>query len=646
MHHSHDSDFKRRFWTCLALTVPIILISPMPLEFFGLPHASFAGEEWVLLALATIIFVYGGMPFFRGMAAEFAERTPGMMTLVTVGITTAYAYSAAIAFGLEGDPVYWELATLVDVMLLGHWIEMRSTMAASGALEALARLVPSEAHLLGEDGRTSDVPTSQLRPGDHVVVRPGERLPADGRVLEGSSAVDESLLTGESVPIEKLAGDEVVGGSVNARGSLTVEVERTGEEAFLGEVLRLVTAAQASKSRTQRLADRAAFWLTVIALGGGALTFLVWYAFTDEPLAFVLERTVAVIVIACPHALGLAVPLVVAVSTGLAAGRGLLVRDRQAFEAAHDLDTVVFDKTGTLTQGSFGIVRVVPSPGVTESELLSLAAAAESFSEHPIATALVEAVSHPPRAEEFVALPGEGVRARVEGRLVEVLSADAVRGRGDGSSLPDVDERSTVAVVLVDGSIAGAIEIADTVRPQSRGAIERLGALGITSVMLTGDAPGAADKVAAELGISEVHAQVRPDEKAGVIEGLRRGGRTVAMTGDGVNDAPALAAADLGIAIGAGTDVAVETADVVLVRSDPRDVVAIIELSRRTYRKMRQNLLWATGYNVVALPLAAGVLASRGILLSPALGAALMAASTVIVAVNARLLTLPEDTAR
>lgn len=642
-HAGHGADFSRRFWICLALTVPVIAISPMPLELLGLPHFAFPGDMWVVFALATVIYFYGGVPFFKGMAAEVRQRRPGMMTLVTVGITTAYAYSAAIAFGLEGEPVYWELATLVDVMLLGHWIEMRSTMAASGALEALARLVPAEAHRVAGDGTVADVPTAQLVSGDRVLVKPGERVPADGRVVEGSSAVDESMLTGESVPVHKGPGDEVVGGSVNARGALTVEVTRTGEESFLAQVTKLVADAQASKSRTQRLADKAAFALTIVALGGGLLTFLAWLVFSDRDLAFVLERTVSVIVIACPHALGLAIPLVVAVSTTLAAGTGLLLRDRTAFEQARTLDTVVFDKTGTLTEGRFGVADVVALEGWDRERLLRLAAAVEASSEHPVATAITAEVHDAPRVDAFEAIPGAGARGRVEGRDVEVLSPRRVRE--SGTALPDAIESMlaegvTAAIVLVDGSVAGAVSVADTVRPESAEAIARLRELGLTTVMITGDGRAVAERVARQLGIDEVHAEVLPQDKASEVARIRQGGRTVAMVGDGVNDAPALAAADLGIAIGAGTDVAVEAADVILVRSDPRDVVGVVQLSRRTYGKMLQNLAWATGYNVVALPLAAGVLAGWGILLSPAVGAALMALSTVIVAINARTLRM------
>ncbi|HSK48611.1 MAG TPA: heavy metal translocating P-type ATPase, partial [Coriobacteriia bacterium] len=464
-----------------------------------------------------------------------------------------------------------------------------------------------------------------------------------GSVVDGSSSVDEAMLTGESSLVHKAPGDEVVGGAVNAQGSLTVEVSRTGEQSFLSQVMRLVAEAQATKSQTQRLADKAAFWLTIVALAGGLMTFLVWWLLTDQPLAFVLERTVAVIVIACPHALGLAIPLVVAVSTSLAAANGLLLRDRTAFEQARRIDTVIFDKTGTLTEGRFGVTETLALEGFSEAEVLRLAAGVERLSEHPIAAAIAASVPDPPAAADFEAIPGSGVRARVESRDIEVLSARAAEVRAGAlpASVAEFANRgATSAVVMVDGQFAGAISVADRIRPESAEAIRRLQAMDIRAFMLTGDSRAVGERVATELGMDEVRSEVLPQDKSAEVARIRAEGRTVAMTGDGVNDAPALAAADLGIAIGAGTDVAVETADVVLVRSDPRDVVAVVELARLTYRKMMQNLAWATGYNVVALPLAAGVLAGQGILLSPAVGAALMATSTVIVAINARSLRM------
>ncbi len=574
---------------------------------------------------------------------------PGMMTLIAVAITTAYAYSVAVVLGLEGMPFFWELATLIDIMLLGHWIEMRSVGSASAALEALARLLPSEAHLIAENG-TEDVALERLAVGDRVLVKPGERVPVDGEVIAGRSAVNESMLTGESRPVTKNAGDEVIGGSINGEGSLTVEIRRTGSESFLSQVMELVAEAQASKSRTQDLADRAALVLTLVALVGGALTFVVWRVVESASTAFSLERAVTVMVITCPHALGLAIPLVVAVSTALGAGRGVLIRNRSAFEDARKVDAVVFDKTGTLTLGRFGVTDVLAfGPDVTEQRLVQLAASVESNSQHPIAQGIVEASADPLPVEQFASLTGRGVRGVVEGVVVEVVSPGYVRDAGldlpegpasaELSRLADAQGK-TVVFVLIDGRLAGAIALADVVRPESREAVRALKELGVKAMMLTGDDARVAGWVAEQLGLDEYFAGVLPDQKAAKIREVQQAGYTVAMTGDGVNDAPALAQADVGIAVGAGTDVAIETADVVLVRSDPRDVVSAVALSKATYRKMRQNLAWATGYNVIAIPLAAGVLYAEGILLSPAVGAVLMSASTVIVAINARLLRL------
>ncbi|HEY3317967.1 MAG TPA: heavy metal translocating P-type ATPase [Coriobacteriia bacterium] len=645
-HAGHSvADFRRRFWVCLALTVPVLVLSPTLARLLGLRPLAFPGSDIVSLVLATAIYLYGGKPFLLGLAREVRERTPGMMTLVAVAITVAYAYSAAIVFGLPGEAFFWELATLVDVMLLGHWIEMRSVGEASAALEALARLVPAEAHRLRPDGSTEEVPVSDLRPGDRVLVRPGEKVPADGAVVEGDSSLDESMLTGESVPVHKTAGAEVIGGSVNAEGSLTVEVRRTGADSFLAQVMELVRQAQASKSRTQDLADRAAMWLTIVALGGGALTFVAWLAFARSTLTFALERTVTVMVIACPHALGLAVPLVVAISTSLAAGSGLLVRSRSAFEQARGVRAVVFDKTGTLTEGRFGVTDVLTFGDASRDEVLRLAAAVESRSEHPIARGIAAEVPSPPSAENFRAIPGEGAEGDVEGRRVAVASPGYVRDAGiaepDASAVERLAEQGkTVVYVLADGRPIGVVALADVIRPESRDAVRALRELGVRTLMLTGDNRRVAAWVAGELGLDDFFAEVLPADKAAKVREVQQREGVTAMVGDGVNDAPALAAADIGIAIGAGTDVAIESADVVLVRSDPRDIPTVIRLARATYRKMLQNLVWATGYNVIAIPLAAGVLARYGILLPPALGGAFMAASTVIVAVNARLLRM------
>jgi Cu2+-exporting ATPase len=679
-HTGHmTSDFRNRFWICLAVTLPILLLSEPIQAFLGIGRLlAFRGDTYVLFALSSFVFFYGGKPFLAGFAREVRAGAIGMMTLISVAITTAYAYSAATVFGLEGMPFFWELATLIDIMLLGHWIEMRSVAGASRALEELARLLPSDAHKLMPDGSVRDVPLEELAPGDKVLVKPGEKVPVDGRVVEGVTSVDESLLTGESKPVNKARGSEVIGGAINGEGSITVEVSKTGKDSFLSQVIDLVREAQESKSRTQDLANRAAFILTVVALGGGALTLAAWLAFMRSPFAFALERSVTVMVIACPHALGLAVPLVVAISTTLAATHGLLIRDRAAFEKGRAVDALIFDKTGTLTEGRFGVTDVVvfaleasaapvsadpagaaPTGGPAGSaapaalgreELLALAASVEARSEHPIAKAIATASQVVAPVRDFRAIPGVGAEAKVKDRHVMIVSrahlaeqgtdpraaAGAAAGRLDELA----DQGKTVVYVVVDGRPSGAIALADIIRPESAEAIARLKEMGVRCMMLTGDHAPVARWVADQLGLDEFFAEVLPKDKSAKVKEVQAKGLVVAMTGDGVNDAPALAQADLGIAIGAGTDVAVETADVVLVRSDPRDVVSLIGLSRATYRKMVQNLWWATGYNVIAIPLAAGVLYAYGILLSPALGAVFMSASTVIVAINARLLKM------
>jgi len=642
-HEGHSvADFRRRFWVSLALTVPVILISPgLPLVPGG-RILDVPGADWILLVLSTVLYIYGGMPFLKGFVRESRDRKPGMMTLVAVAISVAYFYSAATVFGLEGMPFFWELATLIDIMLLGHWVEMRSVGEASKALESLARLMPSQAHRRNPDGTTTDVDLEGLQPGDVVVVKPGEKIPADGDVLEGRSSVDESMLTGESVPVAKSTGDRVIGGSVNGEGALAVTVARTGAESFLSQVIELVREAQESKSKTQDLADRAAMWLTVVALGGGLLTFTAWLAL-GESLAYAMERAVTVMVIACPHALGLAIPLVVAVSTALGATNGLLVRNRMAFENARLIDAVVFDKTGTLTLGRFGVEEVVLFGGSTRDEVLTLAGSIEELSEHPIARAIAATTESKSVVEDFKAIPGKGAQGRIGGNTIAVVSPGYLSESGIESPV-DVDDLSsggrTVVFVLRDASIIGAISLSDIVRPESADAVRRLKEMGIEPIMLTGDNAVVAERVASQLGIERFFAEVLPADKAATVQLIRSEGKVVAMVGDGVNDAPPLATADVGIAIGAGTDVAVATADVVLVRNDPNDIPTVISLARATYGKMVQNLVWATGYNVIAIPLAAGVLAGMGILLSPAIGGLFMSASTVIVAINARMLRI------
>ncbi|HWS64901.1 MAG TPA: heavy metal translocating P-type ATPase [Steroidobacteraceae bacterium] len=649
-HHAHMvADFRRRFWISLALTVPILAISEHFWALMGLrPLISFAGDRYALFAFASIVYFYGGWPFLKGAGGEIAGRKPGMMLLIAVAISAAFFYSAAVTFGLAGAGFYWELATLIDVMLLGHWIEMRSVMGASGALESLVRLLPSEAHRLRADGSTQDVTIDQLAPGDKVLVKPGERVPTDAVIVAGVTSLDESMLTGESKPVEKGEGAEVIGGSVNGEGAITIEIRKTGRETYLAQVMDMVRRAQESRSRSQDLANRAAVWLTAIALGVGAATFVAWLAIAGD-FEFAVARGVTVMVIACPHALGLAVPLVVAVSTSLSASHGLLIRDRAAFERARNLQAVVFDKTGTLTEGRFGVSDVVPLGELAEEECLRLAAALEGQSQHPIAKGVTRAAADRklklPAVSEFKNLTGRGAQARVDGREVLVVSLGYLREKGlaaDDALIARLAEQGkTVAYLVVEGKVAAAIALADVVRPESRAAVGELKRMGIRCMMLTGDSRAAAKTVAAELELDDFFAEVLPEDKAAKIREVQGRGLTVSMVGDGVNDAPALTQSDLGIAIGAGTEVAIESADVVLVRSDPRDVAAIIGLARKTYRKMVQNLAWATGYNAFAIPLAAGVAAPWGIVLTPAFGAVLMSVSTVIVAINARLLGRP-----
>jgi len=649
--HAHHgamvADFRRRFWISIAVTVPILAISPMLQDWLGLSERlAFSGDLYALLGLSSFVYLYGGWPFLTGLVRELRDGQPGMMTLVALAISVAYIYSTAVVLGVRGQLFFWETATLIDLMLLGHWIEMRSVMGAGRSLEELARLMPSEAHLVEQDGSTRDVAVSELQTGERVRVKSGEKIPADGTVVAGKSSVNESLLTGESRPASKAKGDDVIAGSLNERGSLDVEVSRTGAESYLNQVIGLVREAQQSKSRTQNLADRAAFYLTLVAIGVGAVTFAVWMLMPDADLTFSVERAVTVMVITCPHALGLAIPLVTAVSTSLSARRGLLIRNRTAFEQARNIDTIVFDKTGTLTEGRFGVTDIAAFGDRSEDDVLRLAAAVEQHSEHPIAAGVLSSAEKRgldlPQAEDFEAETGSGVRATIEGRTIRILSPGALEREGVGMPPYDLNElgrQGKTVVWVIDGDeVIGALALADVIRDSSRGAVDVLHDMGIEVVMLTGDRQEVADWVAGALGLDRVVAEVLPDAKSDVIKRLRREGRVVAMTGDGVNDAPALATADVGIAIGAGTDVAVETADIILVDSDPADAVQVIRLARATYRKMVQNLWYAAGYNVVAIPLAAGVLVGAGIVLSPAAGAVLMSLSTVVVAINARLL--------
>lgn len=652
--HHHDDhsamvdDLRERFWISLVLTLPILILSPMIQEFLGLGQGwRFRGDTYVLWAVSSIVFFYGGLPFLKGFFDELIKKNPGMMTLIAIAISTAYFYSSAVVLGLSGMEFFWELATLIDIMLLGHWIEMKSVIGASRALEELARLMPSTAHKILSDGKIQDIVIDKLVLGDRILIRPGEKVPADGLVIEGLSAVDESMLTGESKPVSKQGDAKVIGGSVNGEGSLTVEIKKIGKDSYLNQVIELVREAQESKSRTQDLANRAAIILTFVAIAGGALTLGAWLIFSGQGLAFAIERTVTVMVIACPHALGLAVPLVVAVSTTIAATNGLLIRDRAAFERSRNIDAIIFDKTGTLTQGKFGVTDVlVLNTQFKKDDILSYAAAVEAHSEHPIAKGVVSSVKEKKMVTGFRAIPGKGAQGDVEGEKVAVVSPGYLKEMqisipGQQAEIEKLSAQGkTVVYVIMNDQLAGAIALADIIRPESKQAIARLQAKGIKCMMLTGDNKLVAKWVAEEIGLDEYFAEVLPHQKAEKIKDVRARGMTVAMTGDGVNDAPALAQADIGIAVGAGADVAIETADIILVRSNPLDVTAIIDLAQETYKKMIQNLWWATGYNIVAMPLAAGGLYKVGILLNPAIGAIFMSVSTVIVAFNAKSLKL------
>jgi Cu2+-exporting ATPase len=646
-HHAHMAqDFIKRFWISLALSLPIIALSPMIQGFLGLRDTlAFSGDLYVSFVLSSLVFFYGGWPFLKGLVDELKKKQPGMMTLIAIAISVAYIYSTLVVFFVEGKIFFWELVTLVDIMLIGHYIEMKSVMSASKALEELAKLMPSEAHLLQEDGSTRDVALEELKSEDRVLIKPGEKIPADGIVIKGNSSVNESLMTGESKPVSKSDGDEVIGGSLNGEGSLTIEINRTGKDSFLSQVIDLVRQAQDSKSKTQDLANRAAFWLTLIALGAGFLTFFVWTVFTTEDFVFALERTVTVMVIACPHALGLAVPLVVAVSTNLAAGNGFLIRNRTAFEEARNLGAVIFDKTGTLTKGVFEVTDVINySSDYSDEQILRLAASLEQNSEHPIAQGIINASDDLSEIDDFNSITGKGIEGKVEGISIKVVSPGYLEEQEIDQPNDEYQTLSsqgkTVVFVIAEDKLIGAIALGDTIREDSRKAIEQLHDMGIQCIMLTGDNKQTAAYVAKELGLDDYFAEVLPNEKADKIKEVQSRGLKVAMTGDGVNDAPALAQADVGIAIGAGSDVAVETGDIILTQSNPKDVAALVALAKATYNKMVQNLWWATGYNAVAIPLAAGVLYSYGIILNPALGAGLMSLSTVIVAVNARLLKI------
>jgi P-type Cu2+ transporter len=652
-HTGHEGMFRQRFWVSLLLSIPVLLYSPMLQMLLGFTMPAFPGSQWIEPLFSIVIFLYGGVPFLQMAVPEIQNRRPGMMTLISLAITVAFIYSLAVLFLLPNQMgFFWELVTLIDIMLLGHWIEMRSVRQASGALNELAKLMPDTADRLRPDGSVETVPVAHLKTGDVVLVRPGANVPADGEVAEGTSDVSEAMITGESRPVDKKQGDKVIAGTLNGDGSLRVRVTATGSDTALAGIMRLVEQAQQSKSRTQILADKAAGWLFWIALGVAALTAVAWTVAIGFDVA-VIERVATVLVIACPHALGLAVPLVVAITTAMGARNGILVRDRLALEAARELNTVIFDKTGTLTRGEFGVVGMATTDGWDERRALALTAAVEGDSEHTIARGIRASAEERglalPPITGFEAIKGRGVRAQAEGqavhvggpRLLESLKLTLPPALAEFERAASAKGQSVVHLVVGLGASnrpVASLALADVIRPESREAIKRLHEMGVEVAMLTGDSQAVAKAVAEDLGIDTYFAEVLPEHKDQKVTELQRQGKRVAMVGDGVNDAPALTRADVGIAIGSGTDVAVESAGIILVRSNPLDVVKIIALSRASYRKMIENLLWATGYNVVALPLAAGVLASWGILLSPALGAVLMSVSTIVVAINAQLL--------
>jgi Cu2+-exporting ATPase len=647
-HSGHEKMFRNRFWVSLILTIPVLLFSPMIQEWFGFSMPEFTGSNLIGPGFAIAIFFYGGMPFLQMAVPEIQSRKPGMMTLISLAITVAFAYSLFAIFAVPGSGFFWEMATLIDIMLLGHWMEMRSVRQASGALNELAKLMPDTAERIREDGSTEEIAVSDLSKGDLLLVRPGASVPADGEIVEGHSELNEAMITGESRPVAKGEGDKVIGGTINGDGSLRVRVSAIGDETALAGIMRLVEEAQGSKSNTQILADKAAGWLFYIALAVAALTAVLWIIALGFEVE-VLERIVTVLVIACPHALGLAIPLVVAISTSMGARNGILVRNRLALEEARLINTVIFDKTGTLTEGRFGVANMQIADDWQEDRALALALAVEGDSEHPIARGIrqkaEEANVKPAEISNFEAIKGRGIKAIHEGKTVYVggprlLEMLELKLSGDIAAFANKanENAQTIVYMVVENQVVAAFALADVVRKESKQAIQRLHKMGIEVAMLTGDSQHVADAVARELGIDTVFAEVLPEDKDKKVAELQKQGKKVAMVGDGVNDAPALTRADIGIAIGSGTDVAIESAGIILVQSNPLDVVKIFELSRATYRKMIQNLIWATGYNVVALPLAAGVLAPIGFILSPAMGAVFMSLSTIVVAINAQLL--------
>ena len=653
-HHDHHKmmidDFKRRFYGTLIITIPVMLLSPMIQQWFHF-NIAFKGSTYLLFALSTIVFFYGGMPFLKGLVDEIKNRSLGMMTLIAVAITSAYAYSVGTVFGLQGMDFFWELCTLILIMLLGHWIEMKSVAGASKELELLVQLMPSDAHMIMPT-MVHDVKTDSLKEGDSILIKPGEKVAADGIIYEGESYLNESMLTGESVPVKKSKDQKVIAGSINGNGSLKVKVTHASKDSYLSKVIQLVNDAQKTKSKTQLLADKAAKILTIVALVAGFATFFFWWLIAKQPTVFALERMVTVIVICCPHALGLAVPLVVAISTSLSAKHGLLIKNRTAFENARKITTIIFDKTGTLTIGKFEVARIKSLQSrFDEKEIVSMAAALEQNSEHPIATGILakakELSIKIPQVTNFKAITGKGIEADVDGKYIKVVSPGYLKE--NNIAFPEgytSAKAETIVFIIVDNKLTGYISLADKIRPESIEAIKTLHDNNIKSILLTGDNAIVAKSVSDELKMDGFFAEALPHQKLEKIKELQAKGEFVAMTGDGVNDAPALAQADIGIAVGSGSDIAAETAGIILVNSNPKDIASLILFGKATYRKMIQNLIWATGYNVVALPLAAGVLYKYGIMLSPAAGAVLMSVSTIVVAINAKLLKVKTTTSK
>jgi P-type Cu2+ transporter len=641
--HDHHAmmmtDFKKRFFISLALTIPVLLLSHMIQDIFKF-HISFPYDQYVLFLLSSIIFFYGGLPFLKGLISEIKHKLPGMMTLIAIAVTVAYVYSSAVVFGLKGMDFFWELATLIVIMLLGHWVEMKSVSGASKALELLVQMLPAEAHKL-HDEHVMNIKIEELKAGDIILIRPGEKIPADGEIVDGESYLNESMLTGESKPIQKKVHDKVIGGAINGNGSLNVKVEHTGKDSYLSKVIILVQEAQKTKSHTQHLADRAAFWLTIFALGGGIATLIAWLLLGKD-FSFALERMVTVMVISCPHALGLAIPLVVSISTALSAQRGLLIRNRTAFENARKITTIIFDKTGTLTTGEFGVIRYKSvMSDFNDEEVLRVAASLEQNSEHPIGQGIVKEAKKKfpdlPKAENFSSITGKGIKASIDGKQVMVVSPGYLKeNKVDLPENINSTTAETIIFLIINDKLAGFVALADKIRPESKEAVSILKKNGIKTIMLTGDNNTVAKSVSDELELDGYFAEVLPHQKLEKIKELQAKGEFVAMTGDGVNDAPALAQADIGIAIGSGTDVAAETSDIILVKSNPKDIASLILFGKSTYRKMVQNLIWATAYNVVTLPLATGFIS--GIMITPAVGALFMSLSTIIVAINAQTL--------